>query len=188
MSSNDHDNAREDADRLSVSNARRADVVIRDSRATITFRRTLRHTIEHVWDAITSEADLAVWMLQSASIEPRVGGRIRYVSSPTPIVWYGAILVWDPPRVFEHEFNTDPDARWGEHLGAERTVARWELEAEGDSTVLTLTFTGFTPSTAAGFAPGTHAFLERLEAHLAHEPMPEWMPRFQALMTDYLAG
>ena len=168
---------------------KKADIVIHDDRTTIVFERVLRHRIDHVWEAITSPGDLAVWMMQSATIEPRAGGAIRFVSSPTPLVWYGKVLQWDPPRVFEHELNTDADARWADHLGAEQAIARWELESQGeDATKLTVTFSGFTKGTTLGFAPGTHAFLERLSAHLAHEPLPEWEPRFGELMRLYQGG
>jgi uncharacterized protein YndB with AHSA1/START domain len=166
----------------------KGDVILEGDRATIVFRRVLRHSIDRVWEAITNPDDLSAWLLQSAAIEPGAGGRIEYVSSPTPIVWYGKILKWEPPRVYEHEFNTDADSRWGDHLGAERAVARWELEDRGASTLLTLTFSGFTRGTARGFAPGTHAYLERLDAHLAGEALPAWLPRFEELLRLYEAG
>jgi uncharacterized protein YndB with AHSA1/START domain len=153
--------------------------------ATITFRRVLRHTPERVWRAITDPGELSQWLLHSAIIDARTSGRIEYVSTPEPIVWYGKILTWDPPRVYEHEFNTDEDPRWADHVRTERTVARWELAAIGAHTQLTLTFRGFTPGVASGFAPGTHAFLERLEALLAGAPAPDWLERFEALRSLY---
>lgn len=163
----------------------RGEVTIEGGRASIVFRRLLGHSIERVWQAITDPEELGAWLLASATIEPREGGRIEYVSSPDPVVWYGTILVWDPPHVYEHEFNTDPDRRWNEHLRAERTIARWELEVKGDATLLTLSFRGFTPQTATGFAPGTHAFLERLARHLDGQPLPDWSERFEELRPLY---
>lgn len=154
----------------------------------ITFHRTLLHPIESVWEAITDPAELSAWMLESAEIDARVGGSIRYVSSPTPIVWTGKILAWEPPRLYAHEMHTDADPRWGDHPGSERATARWELEALGpEETLLTVTFRGFTPGTVAGFAPGTHAFLDRLEALLARESLPDWIERFAALRPFYEA-
>jgi hypothetical protein len=45
---------------------------------------------------------------------------------------------------------------------------------DGDSaTVLTVTFSRLTKPTALGFALGMHAFLDRLEAHLGGDPMPD---------------
>ena len=163
----------------------KGDVIIEGDRATIVFRRTLHHSIDRVWQAVTDPNELSAWLLQSATIEPHPGGRIEYVSSPDPIVWYGKILVWDPPRVYEHEFNTDPDPRWSDHIQAERTTARWELDARGEFTVLTLTFRGFTRRVATGFAPGTHAFLDRLEALLSRTPLPDWARRFEEIRPLY---
>jgi uncharacterized protein YndB with AHSA1/START domain len=160
-------------------------VVDDDGRVTLIFQRLLRHSIDRVWLAVTTPDELAQWLLRSALIEPHVGGRIEYVSSPEPIVWFGRVLVWDPPRVYEHEFNTDPDPRFARHLQAERTIARWELASHGKSTLLTLRFKGFTPQVAAGFAPGLHAYLERLEAWLDQRPLPDWLARFEELRPLY---
>jgi len=40
-------------------------------------------------------------------------------------------------------------------------------------------------ATARGFAPGTHVLLDRLEAQLDGQPLPQWMPRFEELMALY---
>lgn len=156
-----------------------------DGRVTIVFRRVLRHPIERVWRAITTPGELTQWMLAAASIDPVVGGRIEYVSSPDPIVFTGRVLVWEPPRVYEHEFNTDPDPRFAVHVQSERTVARWELAEHGQTTLLTVRFRGMTQHVAGGFAPGLQAFLERLDAHLDHRPLPDWLARFEELRPSY---
>ena len=68
----------------------------------------------------------------------------------------GRIRVWDPPHVFEHEWNQqllkDPEAG----------VVRYELSADGDGTLLRFTHRGLGVRNATGFLPGTHAFLDRL--------------------------
>lgn len=156
-----------------------------DGRVTMVFRRVLRHPIERVWRAITTPSELCQWMLAAAVVEPHVGGRIEYVSSPDPIVFTGRVLIWDPPRVYEHEFNTDPDPRFVEHLEVERTTARWELAEHGQTTVLTVRFRGMTKRVAGGFAPGLQAFLERLEAHVDDRTLPDWRSRFDELRPLY---
>src|SRR4051794_2823509 len=100
-------------------NGQKGDIVVNGNSTTIVFERVLHHSIDKVWEAITNPDDLSVWMLQSAIVEGRVGGKIEFVSTPTPLVWFGTIITWDPPRVFEHELNTDADPRWSDHLGAE---------------------------------------------------------------------
>ena len=167
---------------------KRGEVIVEGDRTTIIFQRTIQHSIDRVWEAITNPEDLSAWLVQSARVDARVGGRIEYVSTPTPFVWTGQILVWDPPRVFEHELNVDPQPQLAPHLlSAERTIARWELTAQGASTLLTLSYRGFSKPTATGFAPGTHAFLERLDAHLQGAPLPEWTQRFEELRAEYPA-
>jgi uncharacterized protein YndB with AHSA1/START domain len=165
--------------------ATKGELVLDGDRTTIRFERVLRHPVDRVWKAITEPGELAQWMLESAAIEPRVGGRIRYVSSPTPLVWVGRVLAWDPPRLYEHEMITEPDPRFAEHVGDATAIARWELAAEGRSTRLRVTFTGFSPRVAIGFAPGTEAFLERLSALLDGAALPDWTERFLAFRAAY---
>jgi hypothetical protein len=45
-------------------------------------------------------------------------------------------------------------------------VLRYELEPDGDGTLLTMTFTRLTPTTACLFANGLTRGLDRLERHL----------------------
>ena len=61
----------------------------------------------------------------------------------------------DPPHVFEHA--------WRQKLIGD-TVVRYELRRDGDVTVLRLEHRGLRPKDAAGYAPGQHAYLDRLEA------------------------
>lgn len=82
----------------------------------------------------------------------------------------GRITVWDPPNVFEHE--------WAQRI-VEPGVVRYELHADGDGTRLRFSHRGLGVRNATGFRPGTHAFLDRLEAHLAGAPVPDWSTRYQ---------
>ncbi len=165
--------------------ARRGELVLDGDETLIRFERELRHSPARIWGAITDPAELTQWMLAAATIEPRVGGALRYVSSPTPIVWVGKVLAWEPPRVYEHEMVSEPDPRWSEHVGTERAIARWELAPIPTGTRLTVTFRGLSRRVALGFAPGTEAFLERLGALVDGAPLPDWMERFTALRGAY---
>jgi uncharacterized protein YndB with AHSA1/START domain len=168
-----------------VKDRRNGELVLDGEETLIRFERELRHSPERVWQAITEPEELAKWMLGAATIEPRVGGALRYVSSPTPIVWIGKVLAWDPPHVYEHEMVSEPDPRWSEHIGVERAIARWELTPIATGTRLTVTFRGLSRRVAIGFAPGTEAFLERLDALLDGAPLPDWSERFVALRAAY---
>jgi hypothetical protein len=88
----------------------------------------------------------------------------------------GRIVVWDPPRVLEHT--------WHQAIVGETSV-RYELEPEGNATILTFTHSGLSIPNARGFIPGTHAFQDRLEAHLAGAPLPDWSARFAEVAPAY---
>jgi uncharacterized protein YndB with AHSA1/START domain len=77
--------------------------------ATIVFKRVLPHSPENIWEAITNPDDLRQWLMcSSAKIEGRSGGRIEMVAGPAQFHITGKILTWDPPRVYEHEWNVNP--------------------------------------------------------------------------------
>ena len=71
--------------------------------------------------------------------------------------------------------------------GESESVMRWELVEDADSTVLMVTHRRLTRGTAFGFAPGMHAFLDRLAAHLDGEKLPDWQQRYDAVKASYPA-
>jgi len=64
-------------------------------------------------------------------------------------------------------------------------VVRHELTEEGDHTILVFTHQGLSVRNAQGFLPGGHAFLDRLEAHLAGEEIPGWSKRYEEVAPVY---
>lgn len=64
---------------------------------------------------------------------------------------------------------------------------RYELVRDRDGTVLTFTHRGLGVRNAKGFIPGTHAFLDRLESHLAGTSLPGWSERYQEVAVGYPA-
>jgi uncharacterized protein YndB with AHSA1/START domain len=151
--------------------------------ATLTFHRVYGHAPEEVWAALTTPEGLRGWLLCSeALIEGRVGGRIEMVSGPPAYRSTGKILAWEPPRLFEYEWNVAPVP---EMPGGERALFRYELERVGEATHLVATVRRLTRQTARGFLPGLHAFLERLEAQLDGRALPDWLERFGALRAAY---
>ena len=138
----------------------------------MTFRRNLPHPIEAVWAALTDPLERKAWFGETA-IDGRAGGRIEMMPDEPPAApdakrLTGRILVWDPPYVLEHE--------WRQRI-VEDSVVRYELTPDGDGTLLTFTHTGLSVTNARGFIPGTHAFLDRLDAHLAGTDLPDWSNR-----------
>ena len=159
--------------------------VERGELADLTFRREYRHRIEHVWDAIATPEGLRAWLMATdVVIDGRAGGRMEMVSGPARYHSTGRILVWEPPRVFEYEWQVAPVQ---EMPKGERAVVRYELEAIGDVTRLVVTYRGLTVRTSKGFLPGLHAFLDRLEAQLDGRPQPAFGPRFEQVRREYPA-
>jgi uncharacterized protein YndB with AHSA1/START domain len=155
-------------------------VTLKGDNATIAFERRMPHPREVVWKAITEPRLLATWHLERARIVGRTGGSVEFWSGRARVT--GTILVWDPPHVFEHEWNVEarPGLPPGKH-----GIIRWELTQEGDETLLTLTHSHLTPQTVLSFAPGVHALLDRLEAHLNKTSLPDWMRRSEELRRSY---
>ena len=150
--------------------------------AVIVFERRLRHPAEVVWRALTEPEHLARWYLTEARIDGRAGGAIDYVSGPNRLHVTGRILVWDPPRIFEHEWNLAAE-KW--HPGGERSVVRWELTPDGDGTILRVIHRGLSRRTASGFVAGIHAFLDRLEEELDGAALTDWTERVGEVRARY---
>jgi uncharacterized protein YndB with AHSA1/START domain len=152
--------------------------------ATLRFERRLAHAIEAVWSAITDPAQRNQWM-GATTIDARAGGFVETTPNGPPYppertTVRGRILVWDPPHVFEHEWQQ-------QILGTRGGVVRYELSRDGDGTLLRFTHRGLSVPGAKGFHPGTHAFLDRLAAQLAGQPLPDWQQRYREI-ADIIAN
>ena len=158
-------------------------LIVDGDTATLIFTRVLHHTPEHVWDAIATSEGLADWLMGSdVRIDGRPGGTVEMVSGAGRYHSKGTILNWDPPHLFEYEWNVAPvpEMPLGEHA-----IFRYELSPQEGSTLLTVTYRRITKPTASGFLPGLHAFLDRLEAQLDGRPLPDWQNRFNELLAAY---
>lgn len=147
-------------------------IMVEDHFASIEFERHFRHPPERVWEAITSQDQFSGWYLCKVKIKGGSGGRIDLWFARTHV--YGKIKRWDPPRVFEHEWNINPQ----EGLpNGERTTLRWELTEEAEGTMVRLTHFSLTERTALGLTEGLepatsdHLLLDRLQAFLNSESL-----------------
>jgi glyoxylase I family protein len=160
------------------------EVIIEGDYATLKYHRRLAHPREVVWKAITDPKELAMWFNNKAVIDGGNGGTIDFVFAPAGFHTTGRILVWDPPRVFEHEWHTAPHPQLPN--GEAEAVIRWELVRDGDSsTLLTLTFSRLTKAAGLRFVSGMHAFLDRLMAQLDQRPLPDWEKTHEAAKRLY---
>ncbi len=160
--------------------SRAGTVTVQGDSATLEFQRRLAHPIEAVWAALTEPVQRAAWF-GTTTIDARAGGTIEMDPADPPAPpelkhLRGRILVWDPPRVLEHT--------WYQAIVGDGVV-RYELAPDGDGTVLTFSHRGLSIANARGFVPGTHAYLDRLEAHLDGAPVPSWSERYAEVAPTY---
>jgi uncharacterized protein YndB with AHSA1/START domain len=137
-------------------------------KASIVFRRFIRHPVEDVWAAVTDPREVAVWFMTQVHREDAHGGRLE-MEHPNGVRATGRVLEWRPPRVYAYEWNVDP----GPTLpNGEASIVRWELTPSEGGTLLVLTHQRLTRPTAEIFVRGLRVFLDRLSAHLDGEPLP----------------
>ena len=87
-------------------------------------------------------------------------------------------------QALQNKYENDMEAMRQEM--ERKSTIRWETKRDGDSdTLLTLTHSHLTKSTSSNFAPGWHAYLDRLEASLNNEVPPDWIRRFEELRKLY---
>ena len=141
--------------------ARTASAENAGGRTTLEFSRFLPHPPERVWAAITEPELVRQWFLTSVSGSQKLGGTISLETGPARAS--GRILAWDPPRLYEYEWNIPEGV---EAFPGERSTVRWELTAVPGGTRLALTHRDLRPPTAQVFRRGLSVFLDRLEALL----------------------
>ncbi len=149
-------------------------IEVEGEKATLIFRRLMRHPPEVVWKAITDPEELRQWfMATTATIEGRVGGRVDLVQGPYRAHMKGHVRAWEPPRLLEFDAHVAPQERLPEAIDG---VIRWELFPRAGGTLLVLTFRGLSKPVATLFAGGLKGFLARLEMQLDGRPLPGWGP------------
>ena len=124
------------------------------------FTRRLAHRPEKVWKAITEPEHLAAWFPTDIEGERSEGATLKFVfrKNEGPTI-EGAMLVYEPYSVLEMQ--------WGD----EETL-RFELEPDGNGTVLTFINTFDALGKAARDAAGWHVCLDALEADVDGRPSP----------------
>jgi uncharacterized protein YndB with AHSA1/START domain len=127
------------------------------------FVRTVKHSPERVWRALTDARELEAWMrFPPVEFEAREGGRVRFFADEIRIE--GRVFVCDPPSTLAYSF-ADPGNE--EHVAAaERTWSvRWQLEATSDGCRITFEHRLLTGPHLWGLGEGWHGFLDQLVAY-----------------------
>lgn len=126
---------------------------------TLILVRDLCHSPEKVWQALTDPAHLREWAPFDADGSLGTIGttvKLTTVGAPTPQASETTITRADPPRVLEYN--------WGDH------DLRWELEAVGGGTRLTLWHNIARPFISMG-AAGWHICFDVLDRLLSGTPI-----------------
>jgi uncharacterized protein YndB with AHSA1/START domain len=126
-------------------------------RVQLRFTRRFRHPPEKVWRALTEPEHLAAWFPARIEGERSAGAALRFVfpkgEGPT---LDGEMLRYEPPTVLEF--------RWGQD------ELRFELQRDGEGSLLNFVETFDEFGRAARDAAGWHVCLDALAAHLDGQP------------------
>jgi uncharacterized protein YndB with AHSA1/START domain len=158
---------------------------LEDKYGTIKFERRLKHPKEIVWEAITDQKEVFRWLPDyKGTFNGYKGGTIDLLNVVSGSHVTGKVLVFDLYHLFEHEWHIAPNQMFPK--GEPESIIRWDLKQSGKSeTLLTVTHSNLTKSTAITFAPGWHAYLDRLEAILNNQVPPNWAHRFAEVKELY---
>lgn len=160
-------------------------IVVEEKYGTIKFERRLKHPKEMVWKAITDQKEIFRWLPDyKGTFGGYKGGTIDLLNVVSGSHVTGNILIFDLYRLFEHEWHIAPNQMFPK--GEPESIIRWDLKQDGESnTHLTVIHSNLTKSTALTFAPGWHAYLDRLEAILDNQLPPNWVHRFAEVKELY---
>jgi uncharacterized protein YndB with AHSA1/START domain len=148
-----------------------------EGRWQLRYHRTLGHSPEKVWQALTEPADLAAWFPTDIEGQRATGAALRFPfrngEGPT---LDGEMLRYEPPAVLEF--------RWGND-----ETLRFELQPDGQGTLLTFVNTFADLGKAARDAAGWHTCLDILAYHLDGQD-PPWTTgeRWQQVHAAYVAA
>jgi uncharacterized protein YndB with AHSA1/START domain len=126
---------------------------------TLILVRELRHSPEKVWQALTDPAHLREWAPFDADGNLGTAGtsvRLTTVGAPTPHVSETRVKRADAPKVLEYDWSG--------------TDIRWELEALGSGTRLTL-WTSIPRRYVSMGAAGWHIAIDVLDHLLSGSPI-----------------
>jgi uncharacterized protein YndB with AHSA1/START domain len=125
---------------------------------TLVVVRELRHPPEKVWTALTDPASLREWAPFDADRSLGTVGLVKLstVGTPTPQISESQVTRSEKPKLLEY--------RWGDN------ELRWQLEAQGGGTRLTL-WHNIDPGFISMGAAGWHICLDVLDRLLADDPI-----------------
>lgn len=130
---------------------------------TLRFVRTVKHSRERVWRAITDQREISAWMRYPVTFEGREGGRAQWFGDGEERI-DGKVFIFDPPTTLAFSFYT-PEREQAE-AGLRQWSVRYDLEAAGDACRITFTHRLLPGAVIWGVGEGWHLFLDQLVAFL----------------------
>jgi uncharacterized protein YndB with AHSA1/START domain len=120
--------------------------------------RLIAAPIDLVWSLISTSEGLTEWMAVEATLDLRVGGRIRWVHDNGWVV-AGTVREVTPMRRLAYTYGWE---HGGFPVALESSVVTIELTARGGVTELAIRHEGLTPEMADHHAAGWALFVGRL--------------------------
>lgn len=123
----------------------------------VVFTRRLRRPIDSVWAALTCPERIADWFTEMRFVpEAQLGAgvKIAFHDDPPYRMDCGEVILFDPPRALAWT--------WPDEVHPQ-SVVRYQLEADADGCVLTLSQSGLGGKALAWTAAGWHTFLDGLD-------------------------
>ncbi|MFM9280959.1 SRPBCC domain-containing protein [Paenibacillus jiagnxiensis] len=122
--------------------------------------RTLKHSINEVWTALTAAEQLPAWGPFKTDRDLTTVGTVRleHIDMPEENIMQGAVLEVNAPQLLVF--------RWGDD------ILRWELSDDGEHTVLVLYHRFADHKQAPSYAAGWHLCLDGLIGLLGGKKMP----------------
>ena len=145
-----------------------------DGRVVLRFARRLSHPPPQVWAALTEPDQLDAWFPTTIDGDRAAGAKLRFCHRDgAGPAFEGEMLAFRPPVLME--------LRWGED------VLRFELEPDGEGTLLRLSDTFEEVGRAARDGAGWHTCLDLLAWRVGGEPAP-WSSadRWKQVHPDYV--
>jgi uncharacterized protein YndB with AHSA1/START domain len=124
-----------------------------DGRPALRFERTLAHSVERVWRAVSVPAELERWFPAAADWTPATGETFEAYGAT------GEVIEADPPHRLAWTYAGE--------------LYSFDLTADGDGCRLVFTHVVNDRGLAAQTAAGWETYLSRLEPHLAGEHVSE---------------
>jgi uncharacterized protein YndB with AHSA1/START domain len=152
-----------------------------DGRPALRFERSLPHSPERVWRAITDPVEIRQWFPAAVDYEQRVGAPMSFrFDDPDAPPTDGEVTDLDPPRLFAFD--------WGDEQ------LRFELEPAGEGCRLLFTHFLSERIQAARDAAGWEMCLKQLDRVLAGEAAeapgigvtPEWRDLYDKYVEEGL--